>query len=429
MKIALISGFTDDEVRRELSFSNNDRLFQGLIKLFHFPARVGQFSNSCPWVKNMITYFEKREDVELHVIGPHIRLKQSIEEFQMRSVTYHYYRQDLSSLLRIIGNYRIWKRLQLCGRRVKKIINCINPDIVILSGSENPVSSVTVLSIPNYPRLCLCQVVYNDPERIHPNKLIRDCESDVFSSLDYLGVYCKKHYNLLNNQTKGKYIFKFNYPPRGVTYRSTPDKLYDFVNFAFHHSSVKGTSDSIKALAIVKKSYPKVTLNIVGGCDSSYRKQLDVLIEELDLKQNVIFTPFFEKKADVLNHIQKSRFAVLPCKLDNVSGTMLQAMTRGLPVVVYKTTGTPKFNKEQRCALIANMNDINGLANHMIALLEDDHLAEELTINARRYREQERLVNKRIWEKMVMNFQVIIDNYHKGTTIPKCLLFDPLSDD
>lgn len=432
MKIALISGFTDAEVRENLTFSKNTRLFQGLIKLFRLPARVGEFSDLCPWVKSMILYFEKCQDVELHVIGSHIRLKNVIEEFQMRGINYHYYRQDYSSFIRIIGNYKIWKRLQLCGRRVKRIVNNINPDIVLLSGSENPVSSVSVLSLPNYPRLCLCQVVYNDPERQHPNKLIKDCESDVFSSLDYLGVYCKKHYKLLQQQYNEKKIFKYNYPPR-INNRppisTSIEKEYDFVNFAFNHSSAKGTPDSIQALAIVKHTHPDVTLNIVGGCSESLRKELDVLIEELHLQQNVIFTPFFEKRSDVLQHIRKARFAVLPCKLDNISGTMLQALTRGLPIVVYETTGTPELNKYGTCALIAKMNDVDGLAKQMMSLLEDNRFAEEMKINARRYREQERLTNKKNWDKMVDNFQAIIDNHYKGLPISKDKLFNPLIDD
>ena len=431
MKIALISGFTDAEVRRNLAFSKNAQLYQGLIKLFHLPARVGEFSDLCPWVKSMILYFEECDDVELHVIGPHIRLKHVIEEFQMRGVNYHYYRQDFSSFLRIIGNYKIWKRLQLCGRRVKRIANSIKPDIVLLSGSENPVSSVSVLSLLNYPILCMCQVIYNDPERNNTNNLIKDCESDVFSSLDYLGVYCKKHYELLQHQYHDKKIFKYNYPPRIKNRPPVPtsvEKEYDFVNFAFNHSSAKGTQDSIQALAIVKQTHPNVTLNIVGGCSVSLRKELDALIGELNLKQNVIFTPFFEKRTDMLSHVQKSRFAVLPCKLDNISGTMLQAMSRGLPMVVYETTGTPRFNEKETCALIAKMNDINGLANHMKQLLEDNRLAEEIKINAKRFREQERLDNQKNWEKMVDNFQIIIDNYHKGLPVSKDRLFDPLID-
>ncbi len=431
MKIVLITGFTDEEVRRNLSFANNSRLFHGLIKLFRLPTRVGEFLDCAPWVKSMILYFEKSEDVELHVIGSHIRLKHAIEEFQMRGVYYHYYRQDFSSFLRLIGNYKIWKRLQLGGRRVKKIVNTINPDIVLLSGSENPAYSVTVLSVPNYPRLCLCQTVYNDPERKKTNKLIKECESDVFSTLVYLGVYCKKHYDLLEQQYQGKKIFKYNYPPRNVGSKivlASIEKEYDFVNFAFNHSSAKGTQDSIKALAIVRQSHPNVTLNIAGGCSASLRKELDELIEELNLQHNVVFTPFFENRADMLTHIKKSRFAVLPCKLDNVSGTMLQAMTRGLPVVVYETPGTNNFNKKETCALIAKMNDVDGLAKHMKTLLEDRELVEVIKANGIKHREQERLDDQKNWEKMVKNFQTIIDNYHNGTLIPEDQLFDPQKD-
>ena len=156
---------------------------------------------------------------------------------------------------------------------------------------------------------------------------------------------------------------------------------------------------------------------------------LEKMAEQLGVKDNVIFTPFFEKKSDLFLHIQKSRFAVLPCKMDNTSGTMTQAMQLGLPLVVYKTTGTPSFNREKECALIAEHSNVEDLAAKMLVLMSDSEKAELLRKNAREFQEKRAAYNRGNGERLVANFHAIIKNYRNGTPIPKEQLFNPEKDD
>lgn len=433
MKILLVADFSDSEVRDHLLFRKDSKLFHRLIRLFHLPERVGGFSDHASWVRSMILYFEKREDIELHIVGPHIRLKRQIEEFELRGVKYYFFRSEVSSFARLVKKYKLWKVLQRSGHYFKKILERVNPDLVILSGAENPVTSVSILYANHYPRLCLCQTVYNDPDMHRfsagdPLKIA--VEQAIFSDVSCFGVYCKKHYELLKRQTSDdKYVFKYNYPPRGLFEPTETAKKYDFVNFAATHGEGKGTHDSIRALALVKKNYPEVTLNIVGGCSEKVKHGLLGLTKELGVENNVVFTPFFEDRNEMLLHIQQSRFAILPSKVDNTSGTMSQAMSLGIPLIVYKTTGTPAFNRDKECVLIAEMDDIKGLANHMMTLLENPEKAERLKKNGRWYKEHQMESNGRNWERLVSSFQPIIDNFKYGTSIPTYGVFDPDTDE
>ena len=432
-KILLIASFSDSEVREHLLFRKESKLYYKLIELFRLPARVGNFSDYASWVRGMIMYFEKRDDIELHIVGPHIRLKKPIEEFELRGVKYYYFRSEFSSFVRMVKKYKLWIVLQRSGHYFKKILKKVNPDLVILSGAENPVTSVSILYANMYPRLCLCQTVYNDPD-LHrfsvgdPLKIA--VERAIFSAISCFGVYCKKHYDLLRKHVSDdKYIFKYNYPPRSLFEPTVTVKKYDFVNFAATHRKGKGTHDSILALALVKKKYPNVTLNIVGGCSEAVKKDLLELIKRLGVENNVVFTPFFEDRNEMLLHIQQSRFALLPSKVDNTSGTMSQAMLLGIPLIVYRTSGTPAFNMVKECALIAEMDDIEGLAKHMITLIENPEKAEVLKRNGRWYKENQMKANGRNWERMVSCFQPIIDNFKYGTPIPTLGLFNPDTDD
>lgn len=433
MKIVLIAGFSNSEIREHLELKKDSCLFRQLIKLFHLPPRVGEFRDYASWIPSIVGFIEQKKDIELHVVGPQIRLKHAIEEFTLRGVNYHFFQSEWTGLMRKIGNYKLWKNLQRSGHYAQKILDKVQPDLVVLSGAENPATSVSILYAQKFPRLCLCQTIYNNPERSKvstPDRLKQEMEKDIFSHLRYFGVYSNMHYQLLRGFRPDATIFRFGYPSKGTLQMPTDvEKEYDFVNFALMHGSRKGTPDSIQALAIIKHRYPKVKLNIVGGCDPAELEALHKLCEKSDLTDNVQFTPFFEKRSDLMLHIQKSRFAVLPCKLDHIAGTMNQAMRLGLPLVVYKTTGTPAFNREKQCALIAEKENVEELAQHMLSLMENPGLAETLRRNAREFQERKAEERKQNGDKLIATFKAVINNYREGTPIPQELLFNPETDD
>ena len=238
------------------------------------------------------------------------------------------------------------------------------------------------------------------------------------------------HYDYVKQYQPEAKIFKFGFPSNGKILNPTPTEIvYDFVNFALTLDLRKGAHDSIRSIAIVKRKYPQVKLNLVGGCNNAQKADLDALIKELGVEDNVVFTPFFEKQSDLFLHIQKSRFAVLPCKMDSTSGTMSQAMQLGLPLVVYKTTGTPSFNREKQCVLIAEKENIEELADQMIKLMDSTELADELRRNARELQEKRVADSLQNTDRLVANFYSIIENYRNGTPIPSEQFFNPERDD
>lgn len=434
MRILLLASFSNSEMRDYLHFKGNNRMFQTMLRLFRIPERVGEARDYASWIPNIISEIERSKEIELHVAGPQARLKKHIEEFELRGVNYHFFRADYSSFIRKVNNYRVWKFFQNSCHTTRSLLRKIRPDLVVLSGAENPVTSVCILAARAYPCLCLCQTVYNNPAReeyLVPKRLTQDLEKDIFAKLSYFGVYSSLHYNLLRKFNPGATIFKYGYPSKGVIRQ--PDlsikKEYDFVNFALIHGARKGTTDSIQALAIVKEFYPDVRLNIVGGCDPSAKARFDRMIQELGLEKNVFFTPLFEKKTDLFAHIQKSRFAVLPCKLDHTSATMSQAMQLGLPIVVYRTTGTPYFNRDGLSALIAEKDNVQDLAKHMISLIDNPDLADTLKINARLYQEKKAMIAKDNGPQLLSIFRAVYANAICGKPIPTGLLFDVERDD
>lgn len=432
IKVALICYVSNPMIRSHLVLDNRI-LYNRIRKLLGLPTKSTAYGDIAPWTSLTINELSKK-NLELCVITPHSGLKRPLVSFEDNGVNYNIIACDYGNMLgKIIKNDDLWMMMNPVGRRITKVVDAFRPQIVVLIGAENSFYAYPVLSIEKYPVLVLCQTIYNNPER-HQYSIIdkqsANIEKRIFLKKQYFAVYSKMHYDLLKSINPKAQIFKFGFPSKGIVLEPTPiEKEYDFVNFAYSLDLRKGIHDSIRAIAVIRNKYPKVTLNLVGGLNSDQKVELDKLIDELDVEENIIFTPFFEKQSDLFLHIQKSRYAVLPCKLDNISGTMSQAMSLNIPLVVYSTPGTQAINRDAPCILIAEKNNIQDLVEKMLYFFEHPDEARKMAINARALMIRSAEYKRGNAERLLGNFKNVIESFSAGTPVPNKYLFNPEIDD
>ena len=423
LKVALVCSFSNSKVREHLPLSKR-KLYMLARRLLRLTTKKGGYGDIAGWDTYMIELLRKRDDIDLTVISAHSGLRRRVTSFDMDGVNYHFVRIEGATLLKhIIPSPSLWHRLNPMRPVVRRIIKKVRPDLIALIGAENPHISGTVLGIKGIPLIVKCQTIYNNPERKKTDIFDEKnayVERIIFKDLNYVSVGTGMHCHLFREINTTAYNFCWNLGNLLPEVKPV-EKEYDFVNFAMAMIPKKGYPDTIQALAIVKKQYPQVRLNLVGGGSIEGKKALQSLVKELNLEENVVFTPLFDRQEDLFQHLQKSRFAVLPCKMDSVSSTIRQAMHYGLPVVCYKTEGTPKINTENDCVLIAENGDVEDLAKQMIKLLENETLAVELRNNAKayatRWNDDEGNSNQ-----MSRNFHAVVEHYYNGTPIPEELL-------
>ncbi len=421
IRIVMVCHFSNMYIREKLPLSNR-YLYNFARKILCLPSKSNKYSDIAIWDTEIINSMKKRDDVELNVISAHSGLKRNRVSFLLDNVYYNFLRCEFATFLkRVIRNDELWRYLNPMSKRIKRIVNNINPDIVLLVGAENSYYSSSILAISNYPIYVLCQTIYNNPEFSKIDSKNASTELKIFKKEKYIGVYCDKHYNLLRGLGYDNYIFKFNWPINNTTelrLNNDVHKKYDFINFALHMSNDKGFPDCVKALFIVKQKYPNVTLNLIDGGNDEEREIIKKLIIEYNLSDNVSFTPFFTNIDDLFIHIQSVRYAVLPCKVDHISGTQLQSMQYGVPVVCYETTGTPLLNKEKECVLIAEKNNIDDLAKKMLLLLDNPSKADELRTNAFEYSINRIKNSENNNDNIINNIKSIINHYNNNIQIP-----------
>ena len=417
IKVAMVCHFSDSMVRSHLPLDNR-KLYRVVRKLLGMPGKGGGYGDIAAWDPYLVEFLSKRNDVELYVISAHTGLKKSVVTFIEGGVNYYFVKCDYATMLkRLIKSPSRWMKLNPMRPKVRRIVKSIHPDIVTMVGAENGYIASTVIGIKNIPVLVQCQTIYNNPDRSKYSEIDEKnafVERELFREVKYVAIPTRMHLDLFNKMESSALVFDYNGP-----------KEYDFVNFALTMDFRKGFHDSIRALAIVKEKYPNVTLNLTGGCTAEQKEELVALVKELKLVENVVFTPFFEKQEDLFRHIQKSRFALLPSKMDHISGTMVQAMHFGLPLVCYETSGTPQINKEKECVLIAEMNNIEQLAGKMIELIDSPKKADMLRRNAQESLEKQKNNMVACTERLVKTYKAIIDYDRNGTPIPEYLFFNP----
>ncbi len=428
LKVAFICHFSNSEIRNKLPLSNL-WLINRVKRIFR-KGVLQEHQDFAPWVTSQIKEFEKFEDIELHVISPHSGLRRFTYSFVRNGVNYYFFKPELPFMLsHLIVRLNFKSNKYLLNRFfIKRFINNIKPNIINLIGTENPYYSIASLDIKNIPLFVSVQTVYSNPARQamtggHVDKERWNLELKIHNKEIYYGVTGNMHHDLIQNNNPNAIFFKFWFPVEKPEIVYYPHKEYDFVFFAHGVTPKKGVEDAIYALASVKVKYQKVKLNIIGLCNPKYKQFLEDIIGKLGLQSNIYFNEYFPLQSDMHRHIQKSRFALLPVKLDIISSTIIETMHLELPLVTYKTTGTPYLNKDGETVLISDIGDIEALAANMLKLMDNPEYANEIGKRARLFAKME-FDNSKNALRLLKCYRAVINHYHNNTPIPDELLFN-----
>lgn len=431
MVVVWICNFSNSIVHKKLELKIG--LMRKLLsRLIHKTVSIDvpEFS---VWISNGIREMEKFKGIELHVVSPYPNLKGSFQEFQLNGVYYHFFHNE-DDFLRVKLFKKFFNpsfyRYRNNRQKIIRIISKIQPDIVHLFGAENPYYSLSILDVPReIPTIVQLQTLLCDPD-FKKNYPISDgvyrytskIEKSIIKNVRYVGTTAEKFIKIIKAKVSpDAVIINTSLALAEPIYRGTDEKKFDFVYFAANIN--KAADLAFEAFGRVLQHYPMVTLDVIGQCDKSFKTQLDEIITHYNMADSVFFEGRMMTHEDLLRQIRKSRFALLPLKIDLTSSTIREAMANGLPVVTTDTgvLGTKKLNSKIQSVMISSIGDHQALADNMIRLLNDNVLAEDLRQNAYQLR-IEANSNKKVVEKYVEAYKACIDNCLNGTPLPDTLV-------
>jgi len=428
IKVVWLCHFSNSFVHERLHLRINPLIWV-IRKLFRrsLSLEVPEFAN---WITNGIKEFEKIEEVELHIVSPYPNLKSSIQEFTYNNIHYHFFLSEEYMLFNFIyknifhlSSYSFSRNRRI----ISKIIKRIQPEVVHMFGAENPYYSLGILDVPKETvTIAQLQTLVNDPDfaanydagpEIY--KYRANVEYEIIQSADYIGTCAQKFRKIIRDELNPKAVLlNTTLALQEDVYVERTEKKYDFVYFAVN---IRKAADlALEAFGLAYQQHPIITLDIIGGCDTEYKQVLDGIIMKYGIKDAVTFEGILPTHDDVIAQIRKSRFALLPLRIDLTSGTIREAMSNGLPVITTDTgeMGTQKLNVSRLNALISPIGDHQALADNIQKLLNDDQLAETLRENAIQTR-LEVQSNKEIAKWYVAVYKACIDNHKNNIPLPK----------
>lgn len=431
IKVVWLCYFSNPFVHKKLDLQHNPLI--GLVKrLTHKPVstEVPEFAN---WITNGIHEFENIDEVELHIVSPYPYLKRKTQEFEANGVYYHFFRSEDQSFIPFV-----YKQL-FCptvypykgnSRTISKIIRSINPEIVHLFGTENPIYSNGMLQLPDkIVTIAQLQTLLSDPDfknnypisgKDYENRV--GIEKRIIRKADYVATPALKYRQIIHNEVYPQaIILNMGLMLKDPIVTETDVKLFDFVYFAANIN--KAADLAIEAFALAHQQKPEITLDIIGGFEAGYKQYLDDLIKKYGVTDAITFEGKLPTHEDVLKQIRKAKFALLPLKIDLTSGTIREAMSNGIPVITTDTgeLGTQKLNLLRQNVLISSIGDHQALANNMLILHEDVELAEKLRQNGF-LTSSERCSNKMMARKYVESYKACLEHNRNGKPLPAELI-------
>jgi glycosyltransferase involved in cell wall biosynthesis len=410
IKVAWVCGFSNDVVRNNTT-TKIDFFTKWMWKLIKNHPPQEQTDRGV-WNTNAIKEFEKRNDIELHVITHCSYLTDKIQEFEHKGVHYHVFRDEAYEFFPSIY-VKIAKpsffHFHRNRRAISKLISEIRPDIVHLIGAENPNYSLSLLDVPlSIPTIVQLQTMMNDPE-FKDNYPIDELsyryralvEKEVILRADYVGTKVDKFIQIVKDYVKPHAVFIGTSLALGETINQKEQiKKFDFVYFA--NNIIKAGDIALESFGMAFEIDNSITLNVVGEYGTEFKKQLDRIVKKYRIESAVSFEGKLKTHEDVINQISKAKIALLPLKIDIMSGTIREAMANGLPVITTDTgrDGTQLLNKESQTVLLSPLNNCMSLAHNMILLKNNAELAVRLKNNA---------------------FKYMMNNYNNSTVVSECV--------
>lgn len=146
----------------------------------------------------------------------------------------------------------------------------------------------------------------------------------------------------------------------------------------------KGVETLLRACAAVMRSRPLSLAIVCPDPEEGYRRSLQDLMAKLGIERRVFWAGYREG-AEASSLILAADAVVLPFE-DGATmrrGSLLAALTHGLPVVTTRTSATPGEFRHAANMMLASPGDSAAIAGHLQAVLEDDVLRDRLAAGAR----------------------------------------------
>ena len=367
-------------------------------------------SASGSWLIDVSEQLSKRNDIELAIAA--VGGKQ-FTKYEIDHITYYLLPGTGKNMLFYTKKYeKIWREVNedfqpdivhLYGTEYSHGLSFLraNPQVkavVSVQGVISRIKDVMFDGLPKYFDLKYGTLKeYMKFNGIYPRyclyKKNSKYEREILNRVKYASVVNSWHHAVveeINNKLK---IFPIEYNLRESFYSAEKWNLKNAQRMQIFSAPggdpIKGLHILLKAVAIVKRGYPAVKL-VVPGIDSNggelvvnsgYKKYIKKLVCQLNIEKNVEFVGRLSE-TQMVDYMRQSHIAVVPSSMDSVSLVLREAMYLGVPCIASFRGGMADFITDKQDGFLFDFPEYSYLALRMKTLIEDDELAQKMSVAA-----------------------------------------------
>lgn len=192
---------------------------------------------------------------------------------------------------------------------------------------------------------------------------------------------------------------KIEYIPNGIQkeFFTKKRKKGEDILFFGRISRIKDIETLIKAISVIKS---KENLRIVGPAEEDYKKDLEKLVDKLNLRKRIKFYPAVYGLEEKIKTIDKAKIFVLPSRREAMPQSLIEAMARGKIVIGSENKGISEIITSNKNGFIFPIGDYNKLGELIDKALEmkSKSMEKEAIKKAREFR----------WEEIFNKFYKLI---------------------
>jgi glycosyltransferase involved in cell wall biosynthesis len=160
---------------------------------------------------------------------------------------------------------------------------------------------------------------------------------------------------------------------------------YKIIGFLGGLDRIKGLDFLVEAFAKLREGRERDDLVLVlAGTDMGFKKELDVQIERLSIKDRVIFTGYISGR-DKLEYLVDREVCVFPSRAEQgLPFAALEAIMCGVPIIVSDGTGATEDVRVMKGGIISD-SDANNISFNINNLLSNDDLRSYLVKNGQEW--------------------------------------------
>lgn len=181
----------------------------------------------------------------------------------------------------------------------------------------------------------------------------------------------------------------------------------------------KGMHIVIKAIALLKRKYPKIKLKLSGNINvgnkllDGYSVFLNKLIKTYGLQENVIYLGSLDEN-QIIAHLQEANACVIPSFIETYCLAFAESMIVGTPTIASFAGAMPELAENGKEALFYNSVDYYTCASLIDKVLQDRGLAEKLSENGRARRMKENDIDTVVKTQLAIYNKVLNYEFNKS---------------